>query len=214
MLVRISLALLTLSLAVSPALAQAPAGGESPQAVVEAIQRASAADDLGAAVRYIAPDARRELVKEGVTGLLMALAFSDPDDAMPGSKTPPRGELDKKRKDYKAAVDQVSKLLSAHGITGVIGKPVLAEATQKPIDAALQKADTAALMRDMLTALDTIGPLLGMTKSDKPKVPFQLGKVSGYKVTGDTATAKAEKETLDFVRIAGRWYLTPPAGRR
>lgn len=208
----LALALLPLSLSASPALGQAPAGGESPQAVVEAIQKAAASDDLATAAAYIAPDARRALVKDGVTGLLMVLAFSDPDDAMPGSKTPPKAELDKKRKSYKASVDLATKVLSTHGITGVIGKPVLAEATQKTIDGALTRADTAALMRDLLVALETIGPQLGMTKSDKPKVPFQLGKVSGYKVTGDTATAKAEKESLDFVKIDGRWYLTPPAG--
>jgi hypothetical protein len=34
--------------------------------------------------------------------------------------------------------------------------------------------------------------------------------VTGYRVQGDRATAQAATEPLDFVRIAGRWYLTPP----
>ena len=211
---RAALAALSLSLIAAPSYAQTPPGGDTPQAVVAAIEQATAKNDFGMAIAYIAPPARRQLASEGVSGMLMALAFSDPDDAMPGSKPLPKAELEKKRKDYKAAVALATKTLTAHGITGVIGKPVLADATQKTINAALDKADTVALVRDMLAALDTMGPLLGMTKSDKPRVPFTLGKVSGYKVSGDTATAKAEKEVLDFVKIDGRWYLTPPAGAR
>jgi hypothetical protein len=211
---RIALAVLPLLLAAASAGAQVPAGAESPQAVVAAVQKATTADDFGMVVAYIAPQARRELASDGLTGLLMALAFSDPDDAMPGSTPLPKAELEKKRKDYKAAVALATRTLSTHGITGVIGKPVMAEATRASINAALDTADTVAFMRDMVATLDAIGPMLGMTKSDKPRVPFALGKVSDYKIVGDTATARADTEVLDFVRIDGRWYLTPPAGAR
>ena len=203
--------LVALSLIVpSLAIAQAPMGGDTPQAVIAGVQKAIAADDFVAVMPFIAPDARRELVKEGVSGLLMVLAFSDPDDAMPGSKPLPKAELEKQRKAYKAAVKSADTVLSSYGITGVIGKPVLADATQKPIEAALAKADTVAMMRDLMAALDSIGPQLGMKKSDAPKVPFKFGTVRDYKVNGNKATAKDEKETLDFVKIDGRWYLTPP----
>lgn len=212
MVLRSFASVVALSLVVpSLAVAQAPMGGDTPQAVIAGVQKATAADDFVAVMPFIAPAARRELVKEGVTGLLMALAFSDPDDTMPGSKPLPKAELEKKRKGYKAAVKTADTMLSSYGVTGVIGKPVLADATQKPIEAALAKADTVAMMRDLMGALDTIGPQLGMKKSDAPKVPFKFGTVRDYKVSGDKATAKDGKETLDFVKIEGRWYLTPPA---
>jgi hypothetical protein len=33
--------------------------------------------------------------------------------------------------------------------------------------------------------------------------------VSGYEIHGDRATAKAGEETIEFVKVDGRWYFQP-----
>jgi hypothetical protein len=154
------------------------------------------------------------LAKEGVEGLLMVLAFSDPDDAMPGSKPLPKAELEKKREAYRSVVDLTKKTLEPYGMAGLIGKPAMASETQKALAAALAAADTVAVNRDLLSAMERIGPMLGMEKSEKSPVPFDLGTVTGYEIKGDKATAKSGKETIDFERIDGRWYLTPPQPKK
>ena len=37
--------------------------------------------------------------------------------------------------------------------------------------------------------------------------------MTGYKIDGDKATAQNGAETIDFIRIDGRWYIEPPARR-
>jgi hypothetical protein len=34
--------------------------------------------------------------------------------------------------------------------------------------------------------------------------------VTDYKIQGDRATAKAGKETVDFVKVGGRWFMKAP----
>lgn len=206
-----SIAVLTVLVSI-PSAAQAPArGGDTPQAVMAAMQKAIAADDLAAATALVSAAGRIEFAKEGVEGLLMALAFTNPDDRMPGAKPLSASELDSKRKGYKSAVDLTRSTLKPYGLDTLIGKPVMAPANQKVMDSALAKADTVALTTSLVGALNQIGPLLGMTEKGGKKVPFAFGPVSDFKVTGDKATAKAGAETLDFVREQGRWFLSPPA---
>jgi hypothetical protein len=206
-----SIAVLTVLVSI-PSSAQSPArGGDTPQAVMAAMQKAIAADDLAAATALVSAAGRIEFAREGVEGLLMALAFTNPDDRMPGAKPLPASELETKRKGYKSAVELTRSTLKPYGLDALIGKPVMAPANQKVIDSALAKADTVALTTSLVSALNQIGPLLGMTEKGGKKVPFAFGPVSNFKVTGDTATAKAGAETLDFVREQGRWFLSPPA---
>jgi hypothetical protein len=140
----------------------------------------------------------------------MALAFSNPDDPMPGSKPLPKAELDKRKKGYASAVDLVRQTLRPHGLDSLIGQPPMAPKSQETLKAALAKADTVVLVTSLLTAMDRIGPMLGMQKSDSKKVPFTFGKVTNFQVKGDRATAKAATEVLEFERVQGRWYLKPP----
>jgi hypothetical protein len=86
----------------------------------------------------------------------------------------------------------------------------MAPETQKSIEQAIKQADTVALTTALLAAMEKISPLLGVTRGAMPSSPFGLDEVTGYQVKGDTATARAGAETLDFVRIDGRWYITPP----
>lgn len=186
-------------------------GGDTPQAVVAGLQQAMKADNFAAAMPFVSPAGRRELASEGISALLMFFAFADPNDAMPGGKPLSKAELDAKRKSYRTAVDTARKTLKPHGLDKVIGRPPMAQETQQTIDTAVAKADTVVLVTSLMSMMDRLGPMLGMQRGDKPKVPFTLGNVTNYRIDGDRATARAAKETLEFERIDARWYIKPPA---
>ena len=190
-----------------------PYGAVSPQEAVAALAKASAANDLLPAIPVISPGGLKLVANEGVTGLLMVLAFSDPDDAMPGSTKPAKTELDAKRKQYVSAKDLAARTLKPYGLDALIGKPVLAPDTQKSLDAALDKADNVVLITSLYGAMVKIGPMLGMKKDPKPTPLVEIGTVTGYKVDGDSATAQNGAETLNFTRIGGRWYIEPPPSK-
>jgi hypothetical protein len=117
-------------------------GADSPQAVIAALQKPIAADDLAAAIAYIAPASRQRLAA---------------------------------------------------------------------VSAAVAKADTVALVRNLMAAYARIETMLQMEKSNVRRVPFSFGAASTYQITGDRATARAGAETLQFERIQGRWYIAVPA---
>ena len=144
----------------------------------------------------------------------MVLAFSDPDDAMPGSAKPATAELDSQRKKYKAALDVATATLKPYALATLIGKPVLAPEVQKSIEAALDKADNTTLIASLFGAMVKMGPMLGMKEAPKPDALVKVGNVTGYKIDGDKATAQNGAETMDFIRINGRWYIEPPASAR
>jgi hypothetical protein len=190
---------------------QMPYGGDTPQAVVVGLQQAMKADNFAAAMPFISPAGRRELASESISALLMFFASADPNDAVPGSVPLSKAERDAKRKAYRTAVDTVRRTLKPHGLDKVIGRPPLAQETQQTIDTAVARADTVLLAASLMSMMDRFGPMLGMQKGDRPKVPFTLGAVTGFRIDGDRATARAARETLEFERIDARWYLRPPA---
>ena len=195
---------------VSVAQVAKPYGAASPQEVVAAIQKAAAANDMLAALPVISPAGLKEIGSDGVTGLLMVLAFSDPSDPMPGRSKPSKAELDAQQKKYNTAMDLAKTTLKPYGLDTMIGKPVLADDTQKAINGALDKADNVVLITSLYGALTKIGPLLGMNKDAKPEPLVAVGTVTDYRINGDTATAKNGAETMTFLRIGGRWYVEPP----
>ncbi|MEO6223069.1 MAG: hypothetical protein ABIP90_07445 [Vicinamibacterales bacterium] len=186
-------------------------GAATPQEAVAVIKNASTANDMMVALPVISPRGLKVIANEGVTGVLMVLAFSDPDDAMPGSAKPAKAELDAQRRKYQGAVDLAKQVLKPYGLDTMIGKPVLAADVQKSIDAALDKADNTALIKSLFGAMVKMGPMLGMKEAPKPDALVKVGNVSGYKIDGDKATAQNGAETMDFVRIDGRWFIEPPA---
>lgn len=186
-------------------------GAATPQEAVAVIKKASDGNNMLLALPVISPRGLKVIAGEGVTGVLMVLAFSDPDDAMPGSAKPAKAELDAQRKKYKAALDLATATLKPYGLDTMIGKPVLAPDVQKSIDAALDKTDNAVLITNLFGAMVKMGPMLGMTETPKPDALVKVGTVTGYKIDGDKATAQNGAETMDFVRINGRWFIEPPS---
>jgi hypothetical protein len=188
-----------------------PSGAASPQEAVAALQKSTAAGDMLQALPVISPAGLKQMANEGITGMLMVLAFSDPDDAMPGSAKPSASELAAKRKSYKQAVDLSTQALKPYGLDTMIGKPALSDDVQKTLNAALDKTDNAAVVTQLYGALVKIAPLLGIRQTPKPEPLVKLATVSDYKINGDKATAKNGAEMLNFVRIGGRWFVEPPA---
>ena len=188
-----------------------PYGAASPQEAVAVINKAAATSDMLAALPVISPTGLKEIASEGVTGLLMVIAFSDPSDPMPGTPSKPKAELDAEKKKYAAAVDLAKGTLKPFGIDTIIGKPVLAADTQKTLEAALAKADNVVLIRSLYGSLVKLGPMLGMKENPKPPPLVEIGTVTDYKINGDSATAQNGAEVLQFVRISGRWFIEPPA---
>ena len=206
-------ALLALLIIAAEPLAQGPksSGAATPQEAVAMIKQATTSNDFLLALPVISPRGLKVIAGEGVTGVLMVLAFSDPDDAMPGSAKPAKAELDAQRKKYKAALDVATATLKPYGLDTLIGKPVLAPDVQKSIEAALDKADNTTLIASLFGAMVKMGPMLGMKEAPKPDALVKVGNVTGYKIDGDQATAQNGAETMDFIRINGRWYIEPPA---
>lgn len=188
-----------------------PSGAATPQEAVAMIRKATTSNDFLLALPVLSPRGLKVIASEGVTGVLMVLAFSDPDDAMPGTAKPAKAELDAQRKKYKAALDVATATLKPYGLDTLIGKPVLAPEVQKSIEAALVKADNTTLITSLFGAMVKMGPMLGMKEAPKPDALVKVGNVTGYKIDGDKATAQNGAETMDFIRINGRWYIEPPA---
>src|SRR5687768_6201206 len=76
-------------------------GAATPQEAVAVIKKASDSNDMLQALPVISPRGLKVIAGEGVSGVLLLLAFSDPDDAMPGSTKPSKAELDAQRRKYK-----------------------------------------------------------------------------------------------------------------
>ena len=62
--------------------------------MVAVIKKASDANDMLLALPVISPRGLKVIANEGVTGVVMVLAFADPDDPMPGGPKPSKAELD------------------------------------------------------------------------------------------------------------------------
>lgn len=188
-------------------------GGDSPQAVIAALQQPVSADDLAAAIPFIAPAGRREIALEAVGGVAITLGFTNPDVVVPGQPPPPKAELDRARKNYRAAQDLVRTVLAPHRLDFLIGQSAEvmgSPANEHAIVAAIEKTDTVVLIRALMTALPKLIALLDLPASNTRKVPFSFRTVTNYRVSGDRATATAGSETLEFERIDGRWFLRVP----
>jgi len=189
-----------------------PYGAATPQEAVAQFKKAVDAKDFVATVPLVAPAALKDMANEGVSGLLMVLAFSDPADPMPGGPKKTKAELDADIKKYKEATDLAKGVLKPYGLDTFIGKPVLSDPTQKALNAALDKTDNVVLITALYKSLDKIGPLLGMKEKPEPKAVMNIGNVTGYSITGDKAIAKNGPVNMNFIKIDNRWYIVPPPG--
>jgi len=77
---------------------------------------------------------------------------------------------------------------------------------EEAIGKLLAGVDERALIVDLMGFMNA----LGESQGQGDKKPFSLpSEVTDYKIDGDHATAKAGSETVEFVKVDGRWYFAP-----
>lgn len=177
----------------------------TPQAALDALQAAIAANDPRAAMPLLTPDGQRRLAKEAVIGSLAMLAFTDPDDPNPMGPKPTPAELKTKRAAYAAAKTAVTAALKPTGMDAAIGQPLMP--AEKIVDAKIGAADPVTLVPALWDAVMKAGPNLGMTQNR----PFmKVGPFTNLKVDGDHATVKSGPRTMKIDRIGGKWLVDAP----
>ena len=91
-------------------------GADSPQAVVAAVQKAIAAKDFAASLRYVSPAGREAIVKDLIGGTLVAMAMFDPEVPTVVGKPPSKAEVETQRKNYRTALGILRQALKPHGL--------------------------------------------------------------------------------------------------
>lgn len=221
--------LVAVSLAVSPVLATAgtPLGADSPQALVERLHQAAAKGDVAEVTACLDPDSRLEMTAGILIGATMMVGFMGMGgdlasgmvegvaEATGGSKE----EAARKAAEAKAEAAKAQEkaktafaaVLKKHGLPDLLDeKAGAAAADPKTL---LAKADQPTLVRDLLALMESLGE--GKEKKDeagpaKPEGMPDPKSVTDYRVEGDKATAKASGDTLQFVKVDGRWFMKAP----
>lgn len=228
------LAVLLLALPSAARAADRPAGAESPQALVARMQAAVEGQDLSEMLACMAPNSRREMALAMVAGTGLMVAFMGMGGEMAGAmgdvfaesgegeeQTP---EQEAEAAEQKAAREQEQAALEAkaaemqqrfeailerHGVTEMMNQDEPPPEDPEQRAAALEKlfgeTDEIALAVDLMALMDDLG------ESEETPIPspVPVTEVSDYEIDGDRATARAGEETIELVRIDGRWYFEP-----
>lgn len=216
----------------APLAAAEPPGAATPQALVARMQAAAGKNDFGELMACLAPDDRREMAIGMVAGVSMMVAFMGMAGDMAGGmaegmtegmtgepmKAEDKAKVEKGKKEVEEKAAAMQKKLDAvlkkHGVQAMMedSTPLPAEGPErsKALAAIFEKTDDIALTRDLMSLLEELGKAEG--KAEKPESPVDVPMtVTDYKISGDSATAKSGEETIDFVRVDGRWYFKAPA---
>jgi hypothetical protein len=171
-------------------------GGESPEAVLTAAQKAAGAKDAKAIVRLVAPSERAMLAFSTDLGVDMMSEMWKGDSAK--SLKTSYSELKKK---YKVSEPPEGDALELGPDT-----------SPEEIDQHIRKR--AETMYAGVDIIGYVGDLMGLVlalpeMADRPLLPE--GAPTDLKVDGDKATAMLGERTMQFVREGGRWYLSADA---
>ena len=226
-----TLALLAGALLLAPVLEAAETlGAESPQAAVEKLRAAAVADDFGAVAGLLAPPARQEMAKGLWAGTTMMIGMASQmgdlgeemgeamqqglEESMDGQSEEAKAEAAKAKaeaaaKRAKAKAEAEAKLAPFKkrydDLAKKYGLPTLAQKEGGADPAAIfAKADQVALVRDYYGLLQDLGTSSGRT-SPKKKIE---GELENLQIDGDKATGSLTGDTIDFVKIVGRWFIT------
>lgn len=224
-----ALALLLLALPAAVAAAEAP-GAETPEALVARMQTAAEKQDVPEMMACVAPTSRREMALAMVAGTGMMVAFMGMGggmaeamgeavvEGMSGEETTPeqKAEMAKGQAELEAKAAEMQKsfeaILDRHGVTEMMKDetplPDEPAARAAALEKAFAKTDDIALMTDLMGLMEQLGDPSQEKGEVPPPVPVS-DTVTDYQVDGDRATAQAGEETLEFVRVGGRWYFEP-----
>ena len=205
--------------------APTPLGAATPQAVVARVAKAAQTKDLSEIVACLEPESRHEITLGLLVATTMFVAFmgmgseltkaaEGVGEAIAGQKmdAKEKAKLDKAAAASKAKMEkakvELSAILKRHGLPNLLDeKAQLPEADKA--DALFKNVDEPALAADLLQFMSSIGESKDKSPSDDGPFP-SLDDVKDYKIAGNKATAKAGKETIDFVKIDDRWFLRAP----
>jgi hypothetical protein len=222
---RVVATMLVVSMSSAPQLLAATVlGGETPQAVVARMDKAAKARDIAEMTACLDPESRAEMATALLLGATMMVGFmgmgadmaSGMAEGVAEATGASKDEAQKKSAAGKAEADAkiaktkaaFSALLKKHGLPDMMDEKAMDSAGDPKT--VLAKIDHPAFAKDVMGFLDSIGEgKKGDGGGPTEKMP-DMDKVSDYKITGDTATAKAGAETLDFVKVDGRWFLKMP----
>ena len=225
-----ALSLLALVVSPLPLLAAKQPGADSPQALVARLSAAAEKNDFPELVDCIAPKERREMAAGLVIGTTMMVAFMDMGsdmamgmaqgmaEGMSGSEmtAEQKAEMEKGKAEAKAKTAELrgryEAILGKHGLKDRMesmqaeGADSSGGSPEEAIGKLLAGVDERALIVDLMGFMNA----LGESQGQEDKKPFSLpAQVTDYKIDGDHATAKAGDETVEFVKVDGRWYLAP-----
>lgn len=203
-------------------------GGESPQAVVERINRAGETEDFGEFVNCIEPKGRSQLTGGMLAVVTMTIAFMDMGGEMMGGmaegmaegmsgeelSAEQKAEIEKGKQEAanesKEIKERFAAVLEKHGMPDLLDPNLnLPQDTER--DELFANVDHGAFLTDLMGVMEALGDGEEATEEASMPLPFNNAlEVKNYKIEGDHATADASGETVDFVRIDGRWYLALP----
>lgn len=218
-----------------PLAAASQPGAESPQALVARLRTAAEKNDFPGLVDCIAPTERREMAAGLVMGTTMMVAFLDMGSEMAmgmgeamaegmseaaggeGLTAEQKAEMEKGKAEAKKKAAELTArhdaILTRYGIKQRM-EAMQAEANDgggspdEAIGKLLQGVDERALIVDLMGFMESLGE--AQPGGGGEKKPFALPtEVTDYKIEGDHATAKAGDETIELVRVDGRWYMAP-----
>ena len=227
----------TLALPLPLAAATKP-GADSPQALVARLRAAAAKEDFAELVDCIAPTDRREMAAGLVLGTTMMVAFLDMGSEMAmgmgeamaegmseaaggsGMTAEQKAEMEKGKAEAKKKAAELrgrhEVILERYGIKQRMeamqaeseGGESSGGSPDEAIGKLLAGVDERALIADLMGFMTALGE--AQPGGGDGKKPMDLpGEISDYKIEGDRATAKAGEESVEFVRVDGRWYFAP-----
>lgn len=216
--------------------AKQPYGGATPQELVERMQAAAEAGDFGEIMACMAPDDRKAMggimVSMGVMmvgfsqmavdmGGAMAdglgEAFAGEEEMDPEEKARMEAEMAEAQAEADAMMARLREVLEPHGLAGMLDEDFEpGSAEDQALDEALENADMIALTEDMMALLAEMddgedgedGGMMG-DPSEEAAPEWATQEVTDFRIDGDTATAQAGDETLEMIRVDGRWYFAP-----
>lgn len=208
-------------------------GAATPQELVARMEAAAQAEDFGEMMACLSPDDRKAMGGMMVMMAVMMVGFSQMATDMGGAMAEGMAEAfagEEMTADQKveletaqaeaavAAAALEAKLRAAlepHGLAGMLDEPEAGSAEERALDEALESADMIALTESMLQLMAELDEQDGEededagSAADEMKPDWSGVEVTDYVVEGDRATARAGDETLEMVRIDGRWYFSP-----
>jgi len=215
-----------------------PYGGATPQEAVARLKAGAEAGDLGEILASLAPEDRKAMGAGMLMMTVMMVGFSQMAGEMAGGMaegmieafseegegltSEQEAEIEAGKAEAAAgAAELMAKLravLAPHGLSGLVDAAAEpGSGDDEAMERALEQADMVVLTEDLMTLLSEIDDDEGGEEgeeqgspADEAKPPWVDEEITDWQIDGEHATARAGDETIDLVRVDGRWYVSAP----